>query len=666
MNESIPAVEQAVIAVKLGETTNEVALAQTTPNVAEVDVEELLNWAERVELFGGRFDKMNMFFFPTPSGALAIGRLTPDAERPRDSGRFYFQTMLVAPETFYRCCANPPLIYQMALSTTRFAFYSSKSRLRPFRFELDELRHWGEVGETIRTGARVGARALATLTQSVLETTQTSFATDYRAFSVVSSLFALLPIYWRPELTFSVGVKFRGVASIRLIGATVGGAVKNVPYSQMTPQFFDLRDFFDDDFDYPPTNAWATFVETALKTDRVDFINRKILENFFNCRRRDGEQGRETTPEEIAEWGDAWLRELTEETRRKGRDGGACDANVERTEEDSAFWIDKEDYGDEDDSNEYGSGEFCAELNVWKEDEAGADAWKNDERWRIDDSETTDDADFDELRDYSEGKIGDSASSRRGDVDFIFDDELDEIDVEKLSDAFFEKKRNDNSRASDALDAELTRWLQSLCEEIERDENDETDAAVRRDFDDASNGEERVVVSGVFRKGRDLDEAFRRIEKLLKPTQSTQKKKTARSDGDSTARQDENDLAAFADLRSDDAILEDERNEARNGEASTISPLIALRDEFPEEAAALTRCDELIVDGCRGDGEAIRRLEIFWNKFRIGRDEEKLERIREEYCRYLRGVLKAALGGDVVWRVRLTTAALDVCEILSR
>ncbi|MBR4104729.1 MAG: hypothetical protein IKK39_11795, partial [Thermoguttaceae bacterium] len=378
MSETFFLVEQAVFLANLARRgangRNEAALLGATEGASRTDLDATLDWASRVETFDGGYDPRNLFFFPTPSGAFAIGRLTPAAPEEGE-GAFYFQTFFVEEDAFFQCGANPVALLHLALNTAKFALYRPGARLEAFR--LEARAPWIDQEELRRTTERLGTRALTTLIQATLESKRSAFVADYNAFLVVAALFELTPLNWRPALTFAVGVRFRDDGALRLLGATVRRG--DEPSFALETPWRDLRDVVENDDAYPIENAWAALVELALKENRVDYLYERTAEDFFLYQRRrdDGDDERDASSAEIAELGARWRLGLESALRGEDAENETDDANAENefnVERDADETAEEDERSDETES--FFDGEF---EGGWRDSDG-------DERWRVDEA----------------------------------------------------------------------------------------------------------------------------------------------------------------------------------------------------------------------------------------------------------------------------------------
>ena len=334
-------IEQALISVRAEEMRKEVRLLRSSDGLAEIDREEILGWSRAFEVPpDGRFDLLNLFFHHLPSGDYAIGRLTPSIPPHRSlnenaPGRlrsFFIQTMIVAPETFLTFGNNPVFLYQKALSTGGLSF---------------STRHIPEVGPISITGenrwldpsllrgvcAAPGIEALTHLMRSALDAPCTLFTGGPPAVHIISALFNLLPVDYRPELTFSTGLHFSPDRYLRLIGV-----------SRKNPRLSEIRDrypvpFLDLERPFPesrpaqmspsarPTKkrGWPELIEAVLRSGRFDLFHRKLTEEFIAVRERQ-ERGipySQPSADELNRLGAEWLAELWGEFADKPADSAS-------------------------------------------------------------------------------------------------------------------------------------------------------------------------------------------------------------------------------------------------------------------------------------------------------------------------------------------------------
>ena len=683
MNETYFLVEQAVFSVNLARRSpngrNEATALDATEGTAREDADAALDWATRLETFDAGFDPLNLFFLRAPSGAFAIGRLTP-APADAEKGTFYFQMFFVEEDAFFQCGANPVALLHLALNTARFSLYRPGAKLEAFR--LEARAPWIDRDDLRRTTERLGTRALTTLIQAVLESNRTTFVSDYNAFLVVAALFELTPIHWRPSLTFAVGVRFRGDLPLRLIGATARRGVEG-PRVEAEASGCDLRDVVENDDAYPIENAWAALVEAALKGDRVDYLYERMAEDFFLYQKaRDDGDERVASSDEVAELGARWRFGLESAIRGENDetvDAGLFDGEVE-------FDGDGEASDDErsDETETFFNGEF---EGGWRDSDG-------DERWRVDVADKTAErrpAPDDRVAPEFVFKVVEPTEAERA-------AEAEENDREKGREKNAARKKNDNkekrngdkARSLDDVFAGESFEEEWAATEGRRDEARGKES-VASDVGEEQNGENGDSDdSGEREEGRGKEaalEALRRVfggKNGVAGVGGTRRKavagrceelfkllKAERAFDEPLGLDGLANLSALLDERGDEALErlrrttrrdaeqrgEDERRSAeRNARRLRLAPFAALSAEFPGWNEELRKFDALFDDACAGNETAEKDLRDFWRRWRRQLDDETVVRIRGAYEERLLGRLSSLDGGAVERTDRLLTA----------
>ncbi len=702
MNEIYFLVEQAVFSVNLARRAadgrNEAAPLAASERASRADLDAALERASRIETFATGYDPRNLFFFPTPSGAFAVGRLTPAAPEAGE-GAFYFQTFFVEEDAFFQCGANPVALLHFALNTAKFSLYRPGAKLEAFR--LEARAPWIDQEELRRTTERLGTRALTTLIQAVLESSRTAFVADYNAFSVVAALFELTPIHWRPELTFAVGVRFRDDASLRLLGATARRGVEG-PSVESGTLFCDLRDVVENDDAYPIANAWAALVELALKENRVDYLYERTAEDFFLYQRRldDGDE-RGASSAEIAELGARWRSGLESALRGEVAESETDDANAEsefNVERDADEAAEEDERSDETES--FFDGEF---EGGWRDSDG-------DERWRVDEAdaaeekrpaaeeervapqfifkvvesteperdETPNDRENGREKNASRKKNdnNDKAAARNDEGSARRDVPLDEIFAgESFEDewAATQKRGNEGEKAEAAASADKEKGDDKKGNNDKKDGDDKNGKtgkdgkvgdvgnnktaaleALRRVF----GGKDGVVGTGGKRRKAVAGRCEEFLE-LLKAERAFDEPLGLDGLANLNALLDERGAEALERLRRTTRRDDERRSTERDARRLRLAPFAALSAEFPGWNEELRRFDALFDDACVGNEKAAETLRDFWRRWRPQLDEETVDRIRVAYGERLRGRLAAEDGGAVERTERLL-AALEI------
>ncbi|MBR4834323.1 MAG: hypothetical protein IKU86_08350 [Thermoguttaceae bacterium] len=657
MNESYYLIEHAVFEVNWTRRStsgrNETTLLKATDGASRVDLDEALDWASRVEIFDVGYDPRNLFFFPTPSGSFVVGRLTP-APREAEKGAFYFQTFFVEEDAFFQCGANPIALLHFALNTTRFSLYRPGAALEPFR--LEARAPWIDRAELRRTTDRLGARALATLLQSALDSIRSTFVSHYNAFLVVAALFELTPIDWRPELTFAVGVRFREDFSLRLVGATARRGVEP-SCGEFGIPCVDLRDVVENDDAYPIENAWAALVELALKRDRVDYLYGRTAEEFWLRRKDRDEDGVERTPssDEIAELGLRWRLDLENELRDEENALETEDRDVDETS-DAVSWSDEDERDEESES--FFNGEF---EGGWKDSDG-------DEAWRIDapcaaDAPANERSEKNDVPEFVFRIVEPSESER--------EPTPRDRENNRETDAAQNKNDNKNDRVAPKRERNFAsdddvfsgvsfedEWKERLQIEGNKPNQNGESGSTSDDwlrvfgekdgFSSADGGKRKPIVGK-------LDDVLEWLER--NPANDKSRGLDALTD-----------LKAFVGVAGAEALERLKRAEGRSGRSADdepserdvrrwrLSPFAALSAEFPKLDKELRRFDALFDAACDGSEAAIAAALDFWRRWRRSLDEATGARIRRVYEEQLLGRWAAVEGGAIEQTERLATA----------
>ncbi|MBR4975583.1 MAG: hypothetical protein IKY61_00920, partial [Thermoguttaceae bacterium] len=435
--------------------------------------------------------------------------------------------------------------------------------------------------------------------------------------------------------------------------------------------FCDLRDVVEDDDAYPIENPWASLVELALKSNRVDYLYERTAEEFYlYLKRRDDGDGFETSSAEVAEMGRLWRLGLEDAIRGVGDETDAVDEYDDETSDD----------GVDGETETFFDGEF---EGGWRDSDG-------DEGWRGDETNAT-------------------AETRAPSVDrvapeFVFIFEPNETerpetpnDREKGRQSDAAQKKDDNR---EKRNGETRREPGALLDDIfagdsfaeewdaiegRRDEDGDNESAPR-DGERKKNGEKkdplkkkraveatvqallRVLYkkNGVVGAGEDaLKLIAGTCDKVLELVQKEpERDETSELDGLANlgALISERGRKALEGLkqiaRSDEEENDDERQALeRNAQRLRLAPFAALSAEYPGWNEELRRFDALFDDACVRN-EAAEELFKFWRRWRSELDDETVARIHAAYDERLRGRLQGWLrvGGALERTERVLTA----------
>jgi len=216
-------VEQVFLQVRLqtGHWIPQVAAA--TKSVQSVDLDEITDWLTGHEKeLSLRCDPFNLFFHPLPTGHYALGVMYPALrsffslfQQPQV---FNVRVLIFTPNCLLEHGNHPVVLFDTFRHRHQVPFVSQPpkqlSPLLPTDFPLQV-----NVALLDNLLKRLDAMSLAQLTQSLFHAECTLFTSrSVSALSVLSALFDLLPIHYRPELTFSSDFFLSSKNSFRLSG----------------------------------------------------------------------------------------------------------------------------------------------------------------------------------------------------------------------------------------------------------------------------------------------------------------------------------------------------------------------------------------------------------------------------------------------------------------
>lgn len=214
-------IEQVVLLVKSTQYRWKAKVVSDTTGVSASDVAEILDWFTEPDLTLGTCETESVFFHPLPSGRFTLARIIPRRDALldcfRNTGSFYVHVMIVAPETLLQFANNP---YGIARALEERQAWLPLYR-RPRRLHALTLDGGGPIFQRERIERLVetyGADVLVALLQSVLDAVCTVFTCEGEPAELIEGLLSLLPVRWRPELSFSTEPRFSLQRPVRLLG----------------------------------------------------------------------------------------------------------------------------------------------------------------------------------------------------------------------------------------------------------------------------------------------------------------------------------------------------------------------------------------------------------------------------------------------------------------
>lgn len=302
-------IEQVLYFLRKRSTAFTVEKIQKSCRVLPVDLEEMLCWAESLRIpSDGRFDTMNLVFHQLPSGHFALGRL----RQVRDSvdaashsrhgaarGLYCLQYFIVDSEQLHLFGNNPILLFRRTLS------------LEPnvLSYPCDDPRAVTLASDTCFFDARQlralcaapGPESMAYLTDQVLHRPVASFISSTAAPHVVSGVLNLLPVDYRPEISFALELDFSKDRCLRLAGFT--RKERAVP-KRWSGALIDL----DTQIDATNLGGWASYAYQAFLNNGYKVFERRLIERHREIRR-------------YTLQGDCWFPPSAEELDRQGKEG---------------------------------------------------------------------------------------------------------------------------------------------------------------------------------------------------------------------------------------------------------------------------------------------------------------------------------------------------------
>ena len=246
-----------------------------TESIRPVDLTEIANWFSGAEEeLALRCNPLNLFFHPLPSGQHALGVIYP----AKKSFLSLFQqpqflnvrVLVLSPQALLEHGNHPVALIETLRQRQQIPFDSEPPKqLLPFIPVATPLPINSSLLEMLTD--RLGAMSLAQLTQSLFNAESTLFTSrSVSGLSVLSVLFDLLPIHYRPELTFSSDFFFSSKNSFRLSGfsrlrqRTVRSMKQwGVPVISLEQGNKGALETLD---------PWSRFVYQLLQTRNFDFL----------------------------------------------------------------------------------------------------------------------------------------------------------------------------------------------------------------------------------------------------------------------------------------------------------------------------------------------------------------------------------------------------------
>ena len=268
-------VEQVFYQVHLQSGNWTAQIVAATKDVHRTDKTEITDWLTGSEKdLALRCNPFNLFFHPLPSGQHALGIIYPARrnflslfQQPQS---LYVRVLVVSPKALFEHGNHPVALIETLRQQQQIPFVvEPPKQLSPLVPTATPLPINVSLLETLVN--RLGAMSLAQLTQSLFNAECTLFTSkSVSSLSVLSALFDLLPIHYRPELTFSSEFFFSSKNSFRLLGFSRLRQRTIRSMKQWGVPVISLE--HDNKGSLETLDPWARFIYQLLQTRNFGFL----------------------------------------------------------------------------------------------------------------------------------------------------------------------------------------------------------------------------------------------------------------------------------------------------------------------------------------------------------------------------------------------------------
>ena len=257
---------------------------QKSCRVLPIDLEEMLCWAESLRLpADGRVATINLVFHPLPSGHFALGRLR-QVRRAEEAGTghkaarglYCLQYFIVDSEQLHLFGNNPILLFRRTLSLEPTVLNYPCGD--PAAVTLASDTCFFDSRQMRALAVTPGADSLAYVTDQVLHRPLASFVCSSASPHIVSGVLNLLPVDYRPEVSFALELDFSTDRCLRLAGFSK----KHPLPKRWAGSLIDL----DSPLDMSRLGGWASYARRALADNGYRFFEKHLIERHRAIRRR--------------------------------------------------------------------------------------------------------------------------------------------------------------------------------------------------------------------------------------------------------------------------------------------------------------------------------------------------------------------------------------------
>jgi hypothetical protein len=203
-------IDQVIIRVQFDRSSDRaVEVVAVTDKVRKDDINEIIEWFVYNDSKAYiQFDRENVFFHPLPYGDFALGVINHLGNNVysclKDVESFFVRVLIISPNVLLSHANNPIAIYDKLCGLGAITNITKPpDNLIPLEVPQPSL-----VCDTAilkKIASEIGAVAISRLFQSLLDSVSTIFRpyNSHSSLFILNGLFNLLPVRFRPSLTFS-------------------------------------------------------------------------------------------------------------------------------------------------------------------------------------------------------------------------------------------------------------------------------------------------------------------------------------------------------------------------------------------------------------------------------------------------------------------------------